>query len=293
MNKKTVIIISIILIAILGIFIISNFSYVNVDNFPEGKKTVIIRKIKNENKYLNFIKPKANKLISNNDLIVYKNPMIFDETFDKKTNFYSRVLGCPGDTIQIKESQVFVNGKAIEVNYELWFLYRISCDKAQNFENLLKGYKCKIIKVLNNNKAVNIISTSSEVDKIQKIENVINTRKIVEEQSYNDPKMFSSKGNYFLWNKDNIGALVVPKENTIIDLNPRNIGIYKDLIHSQENNNLEFNFNKIIINNQETSSYQVKQNYYFVLNDNRMDLNDSRYMGLIPENQIVGKIIYE
>jgi len=292
MSKKwTILIVSLVIIVLFGIIIFSSFGYYKAEVYPLGEKRLLVRKIKNNNLLLNFLKPDAQSLITNGDLIIHKNPMVFDTKFSHKENYCSRVIGLPGDVITIKESQVFVNDVAVNADYDIYFLFRVSSDESQNFEKLLEPFNFEMIELLNNGKAANIITTTAEAEKMQEIEQIVNISKITKETDYNDPEMFCSKGNYFLWNKDNLGPLMVPQSEVTVFFNTRNIGIYKYLIQWHEDNQLEYDINKVSVNGQETDSYTIQQDYYFVLNDNRYSRDDSRIWGFIPEDQIVGKVI--
>jgi len=64
------------------------------------------------------------------------------------------------------------------------------------------------------------------------------------------------------------------------------------LIVVHESNKLEIKNEKIFINGIETSTYLIKENYYFVLDDNRDNAKDSRYWGFLPESHIIGKATF-
>ena len=90
-------------------------------------------------------------------------------------------------------------------------------------------------------------------------------------------------------NATNFGTLFIPKKNTVIELNKQTLPFYKRLICVYEKNKLEIINDDIFINEEKTSTYKVKMNYYFVMGDNRDNSMDSRYWGFVPENHLIGK----
>jgi signal peptidase I len=91
------------------------------------------------------------------------------------------------------------------------------------------------------------------------------------------------------WNRDNFGPVIVPRKGDIIKLTLQNLCIYQRIIEVYEENRLEILQGSILINGSPSDNYVVKQNYYFVLGDNRHHSRDSRHWGFLPEDHIIGK----
>lgn len=85
------------------------------------------------------------------------------------------------------------------------------------------------------------------------------------------------------WNEDNYGPLYIPKKGDVISLNDSNIIYWSQLIEKEIDNTESIN--EII----KLGKYKIKYNYYFALGDNRNNAADSRYKGLIKEEEIIGK----
>ncbi len=111
---------------------------------------------------------------------------------------------------------------------------------------------------------------------------------------FDNPKVLFtiSQTGSFTWNEDNFGPLWIPKQGVTVSLSMDNIPLYYRIIHSYEHNDLAIKDNKIYINGNEVTQYTFKQNYYFMMGDNRHNSADSRFWGFVPEDHIVGTPLF-
>ncbi|RZK87212.1 MAG: signal peptidase I, partial [Hymenobacter sp.] len=97
------------------------------------------------------------------------------------------------------------------------------------------------------------------------------------------------------WQLDDFGPLPVPKKGQRITLTPANAAIYYKIVGQYEHNqhvSWDAATGMIQQNGKPLTSYTIKQNYYFMMGDNRHNSEDSRFWGFVPEDHVVGKAVF-
>ncbi len=288
-NKK---LLYILLVAgVLTLILFPVFGIYSAKTFSDKSRIVIALNIKNQNYIFNFLKPSAQKVLNHKDEVVIKDPKLFDLKFRKRENLIMRVVGKPGEIVKISDTKVYVNDEYLEFPNPLYFCYRISFKDIVDLENILNPYDVKILEILSDAKSCNIWCNENVAEEISKIKGILNIRKVFLLANTNNRGTFPHS-DFFSWNKDNFGPVLIPYKGLNVKLHYRNIALYKRIIDFYEGHELYYDYNKILIDGVQTDSYTFKKNYYFVLSDDRYSTQDSRVWGFVPEDFIIGKVLY-
>ena len=210
---------------------------------------------------------------------------------DKRENFIKRCVAVAGDSLQVKGSVVYINGKATDFpkNYERY--YNVTTDGTPLNEDDLAEFGIHTDPVLNEfmnagNGSYTINMTSAEKDKLFKVSNV---KSIVPIPDSPEAQLFPYYNTDHKWTVDNYGPVWIPKKGATIALTPDNVTTYKRSIAVYEGNKFEERDGKYFINDKEATTYTFKMDYYWMMGDNRHNSLDSRFWGFVPEDHIVGK----
>lgn len=228
----------------------------HIENFPVFGKHLKMDTTKDE--YFNLYRPlKGFSMYKREDIVVFKSVK------NHNTFLVKRIVGIPSDTLKIVNSRVLINNKLLDAN-ETYCYHYIDTTVTNN----------RIIKTLSN-KEYDLLEESYKST----------LAKYIKKRNSNSLTLLFPNSYLQEWTRDNYGEIIIPNKGMTILLNKNNINLYKDIIHKYEDK-------EIVINKDETLSYTFKNNYFFMLGDNRHNSHDSRFFGFVPESYIQGKVIY-
>jgi len=98
------------------------------------------------------------------------------------------------------------------------------------------------------------------------------------------------KDEHFYWTIRNFGPYYTPRKGDIITIDAANATIYKVILEWELGRKLhiDWNRNKVMAGNKVVTRHKFTHNYYFVMGDNVLNSDDSRYKGPVPEEYIIG-----
>lgn len=286
--------------------------------------------------------------IKRNDIVVFNWPADtlfnmykkadkkYEKPIDKKTNYVKRCVGIAGDSLEVRDGYVFINGKqtVLPDRAKTQFYYTVISKKYLTAKYLKEEigttefniyYKAPLKYKANFEKFVKVTSFPSdsthilamfdhkmnidnpeirqtdrysinmsveEKEKLSKNPNVVSiTRNILPKGTKGNGVIFPSSKDG-IWNGDNFGPIYIPEAGKTVALNKQVLPLYKDIISEYEGNKLNTDGNDIYINGKIATSYTFKQDYYWMMGDNRQNSLDARYWGYVPFDHVVGKPVF-
>jgi len=328
-----------------------------VISFPMVHDTIPIIKTRSYLKkpQLPYIRIPGFQEIKNNDIVVFNWPADTVRQFfvkekgvikprDKKSNYVKRAIGVPGDSLEIRDGIVYLNGQENKLpdrakplyTYKINSKNGVSSSKLKELDidgfirrfviknlsqesytqlkdyilsisntneneyliytsdqgipiNKVRELNLDIMEIIDNEKELSL--TISDANKI-KISNQFDTiYRMVEKTNFSN-SIFFPGNNRFKWNNDQLGPIYVPKAGDKIKLTVDQLPVYKKIIRDYENNSIKVVDNNIYINNKISNEYTFKQDYYWMMGDNRYNSEDSRVWGYVPFDHVLGKPVF-
>lgn len=215
---------------------------------------------------------------------------IISRPVDKRENFIKRCVGIPGDTLQIIEGVIYVNGEKLPMDKHIQHNYHVTTDGSRLHNRILNNFDITEARMLSTSEYVMPLSETVAAQ-LQELSIVQNVRRIIKPSHYYESHIFPYHENY-RWNEDNFGPLFIPQRGATIDIDIDNIMLWERIIEVYEGNTLKIEDDQIFINGEPASTYTFQMDYYWMVGDNRHNSADSRYWGFIPEDHIVGRAMF-
>ncbi|MCD8444748.1 signal peptidase I [Tenacibaculum finnmarkense] len=278
------------------------------DTLPVLGTKSFISDDKNKDGFLNktslpYMRIPGFQKIKRNDIVVFSWPADSLKTMwgdksgvatykpiDKKTNYVKRATGIAGDTLEVRDGYVFINGKKTILPDRAkpqWY-FKVDTQGVKLPMETINEFNINGEGQMSNDGIYYFNLTDDEAASLAKNSLVKSVTKRIRPKGTYDASVFPHSPKY-AWSSDNFGPLYIPKAGSTVPLNEDTIPFYEQIIRRYENNNLTIFGDAIYINGKKATSYTFKQDYYWMMGDNRQNSLDARNWGYVPFDHVVGK----
>ncbi|MFD1818288.1 signal peptidase I [Pseudarcicella hirudinis] len=267
-----------------------------------------------------FSKPKSG------DAVVFNAPNFTEDgnpPLDLRTYYIKRCIGTPGDVVEVRDMQVYLNGKPMKnpvrmqneysiistqpLEEDFFKEFNISPENAGDYTSSKETLDSATSRKLYH---YSIRTSAETAQEIKKNKVIVSLGALTKREKGKPNYVQTQDGSYvgelsqfipdsFGWNADWFGPLTVPKEGMTIQLTPQNIAMYGMAIRDYEGyrrkdgtSSVTIDGNKVSIDGKPITSYTFKQDYYFMMGDNRHNSLDCRFWGFVPFDHVVGKAVF-
>ena len=255
-----------------------------VFNFPAGDTVLVENQAVTYydvlREYSNLYGEAEGRRRLNNDYTVIARPV------DKRENYIKRCVAIPGDTLEIRHTQVYINSVEQEATPTRQHLYIVTTTAP------LTNYALERLGAREYSGSAPYYYMSLTEEQAAELASMKSVSEVVRYDNQQPSEDSYPHVAEWGWTQDNYGPIVIPARGTSVELTLDNLPIYERIIEQYEQHSLTVRDGVIYIDGEPSTSYTFAMDYYFMMGDNRHNSADSRFWGFVPEDHIVGKALF-